>query len=223
MSSYLEQYCTGYVLTVASVCFNLMIWCTQLLNPSSGDLFPSTQTHINYLVWLTVETGAATSVCALTELLCFQLVPKTNLHILLWVPSIFFVASLPADDAKCSSFISSDFYHIMLMISLNSRPTHSAQRAGQIFELSTIAFQQPLEDHNVDISLRDLSTQPGIKWVFHKLRQLVISACKDRHTCWEGANTRQMGQVGLARISLHNNQPDLVYQPGPWTYFAAYA
>jgi hypothetical protein len=48
--------------------------------------FSDTQRVINRLIRGTVETGVVTATCALTELILFQVSPKTNLHIFLYVP-----------------------------------------------------------------------------------------------------------------------------------------
>ncbi|KAI0683734.1 hypothetical protein BC835DRAFT_1423012 [Cytidiella melzeri] len=66
--------------------------------------FAHTQRVINRLIRLTVETGVVTATCAFMELIMFQVLPTTNLH-------LFFAAML----AK--------IYYNALMTSLNSRRT----------------------------------------------------------------------------------------------------
>jgi hypothetical protein len=73
--------------------------------------FSDTQRVINRLIRGTVETGVVTAACALTELILFQVSPKTNLH-------IFFSAML----AK--------IYYNALMTSLNSRRSASKEQWG---------------------------------------------------------------------------------------------
>lgn len=73
--------------------------------------FSETQRVINRLIRGTVETGVVTATCALTELILFQVSPKTNLH-------IFFSAML----AK--------IYYNALMTSLNSRRSSSKEQWG---------------------------------------------------------------------------------------------
>ncbi|KAI0085564.1 hypothetical protein BDY19DRAFT_441593 [Irpex rosettiformis] len=71
--------------------------------------FERTKRVINQLIKLTVETGVVTATSALLELIMFQILPNTNMH-------IFFAAML----AKV--------YSNALMTSLNSRPVSSRTR-----------------------------------------------------------------------------------------------
>ncbi|KAI0687611.1 hypothetical protein BC835DRAFT_1419806 [Cytidiella melzeri] len=73
-----------------------------LLLSARSDKFKETQRIINRLIRLTVETGVMTATCALMELIMFQALPTTDLH-------LFFVSIL----AKV--------YSNALMVSLNSR------------------------------------------------------------------------------------------------------
>ncbi|KAI0684700.1 hypothetical protein BC835DRAFT_1388535 [Cytidiella melzeri] len=75
-----------------------------LLFSARRNMFGHTQRIINRLIRLTVETGVVTATCALMELIMFQVLPATNMHL--------FFSSLLAK-----------VYFNALMTSLNSRRT----------------------------------------------------------------------------------------------------
>ncbi|KAI0687621.1 hypothetical protein BC835DRAFT_1522769 [Cytidiella melzeri] len=116
--------------------------------------FAHTQRIINRLIRLTVETGVVTATCALMELIMFQVIPTTNLH-------LFFAAML----AK--------IYYNALMTSLNSRrsgerqtdPEYAGVTSSQLSSTFQIGSNNPLskasngkQNHNV---FRSFTTSAG--------------------------------------------------------------
>ncbi|KAI0689398.1 hypothetical protein BC835DRAFT_1407858 [Cytidiella melzeri] len=92
-----------------------------LLYTVRRNKFQHTQRVINRLIRLTVETGVVTATCAIMELIMFQALPATNMH-------IFFAAML----AKV--------YYNALMTSLNTRS--SRDRSSRDLEPGGATSQQ---------------------------------------------------------------------------------